>query len=139
MANEPGPSDQATKTWPAQRIILVVEDEANIRNLIARTLRAEGYTVLEAPNGSAALELCAGHPNPILLMITDLGLPLMNGAELIDRAGPLRPDMKILCLSGRDVAQYPPGVMRLPKPFTLKGLLFIVREALEDRPRKDHG
>jgi DNA-binding response OmpR family regulator len=120
----------------AQRTILVVDDESNIRILIAQTLQAQGYTVLEEQSGSDALETCREYTKPIDLLITDYSMPLMTGKELIDRISLLRPQMKILCLSGRDpgTKRIPLNIARLPKPFTLKILLSKVRELLGDTP-----
>jgi len=116
--------------------ILVVDDEANLRVLVSQTLQAQGYTVPEESNGRDALETCRDYAKPIDLLITDYSMPLMTGTELIDQIAPLRPKMKILCLSGRDsgTRRIPVNIARFAKPFTLKSLLSKVRELLEDTP-----
>jgi two-component system cell cycle sensor histidine kinase/response regulator CckA len=117
-----------------RKVILIVEDENTIRTLIAISLKAKGYSVLEAPNGGDALELCEEHRGPIHLLITDQNMPLMTGSELISRVAEVRPTMKLMCLSGLDriPAQLPVNVHILQKPFTLKGLISNVQEVLSD-------
>lgn len=80
--------------------MLLVEDEDMLRGLLAKFLRLYGYTVLEARHGGEALLTCERHPEPIHLMVTDLVMPQMSGRELADRLTPLRPEMKVLYMSG---------------------------------------
>jgi two-component system cell cycle sensor histidine kinase/response regulator CckA len=68
--------------------------------LLAKFLRLYGYTVLEARHGGEALLACERHPGPIHLMVTDVVMPQMSGRELADRLTPLRPEMKMLYMSG---------------------------------------
>ncbi len=83
-----------------QETVLLVEDEDVLRTLLAKFLRLYGYTVLEARHGGEALLLCERHPEPIHLMVTDVVMPQMSGRELADRLTPLRPEMKVLYISG---------------------------------------
>lgn len=126
-APDPAPAGPARV---CSETVLVVEDEAGVRDVIGRALRQEGYTVLEAADGAAAVTLCARHPGPIQLLLCDLVLPKMSAPELVARLGTLYPDMHILYLSG-----YPlePEGSFLPKPFTLEGLSGKVRQVLEGR------
>src|SRR5258707_1500433 len=103
---------------------------------MAKTLEAKGYAVLEASNGTDALELCEEHRGPIHLLITDRSMPLMTGSELISRVAIFRPTMRIMCLSARErnADQPSTNVYFLPKPFTLKGLISKVRDILDDAP-----
>jgi two-component system cell cycle sensor histidine kinase/response regulator CckA len=128
-----GEGEPQARDLPADRkVILIVEDETPIRTLIAMSLDAKGYAVLEASNGNDALELCEVHRGPIHLMITDQKMPLMTGSELISHVVSIRPTMKIISLSGLDRSQshLPLKVHLLQKPFTLKGLVSMVREIL---------
>jgi CheY-like chemotaxis protein len=68
--------------------------------LLAKFLRIQGYTVLEARQGGEALLTCEQHQGPIHLMVTDVVMPQMSGRVLADRLAPLRPEMKVLFMSG---------------------------------------
>lgn len=119
--------------------ILVVEDESALGEIVRECLEAGGYTVLQALDGLAALELSKGHPGPIHLLVTDVVMPGLNGSELARRLTAQRPELKVLYMSGYTddaVALY--GVLTadmplLEKPFTGSGLARRVREVL-DRP-----
>jgi PAS domain S-box-containing protein len=89
-----------TDSFQGDETILLVEDEDMLRGLLAKFLRLYGYTVLEARHGGEALLACERHPGPIHLMVTDVVMPQMSGRELADRLTPLRPDMKVLYMSG---------------------------------------
>ena len=114
--------------------VLVVDDEAIIRALIADVLEDLGYTTLEAgdgPSGLAMLE-AASHVD---LLITDVGLPNgMNGRQLADAARGLRPDLKVLFITGYAESsvigdhQLEPGMHLLTKPFEVDVLASRVRE-----------
>ena len=126
--------------------ILVVEDELSVRKLGANFLASSGYTVLEAPDGGAALKVCEKHRGPIHLLMTDLVMPGMSGRELAVRLAGQRPELKVIYVSGyTDDNVVPHGVWEeeiafLPKPFSLHELAHKVREALESgeefRPRR---
>jgi two-component system, cell cycle sensor histidine kinase and response regulator CckA len=89
-----------TASFRGEETILLVEDEEVLRGLLAKFLRLYGYTVLEARHGGEALLTCERHQGPIHLMVTDVVMPQMSGRELAERLTPLRPDMKILYMSG---------------------------------------
>jgi len=89
-----------TASFRGEETILLVEDEDMLRGLLAKFLRIYGYTVLEARHGGEALLTCERHPGPIHLMVTDVVMPQMSGRELVDRLTPLRPEMKVLYMSG---------------------------------------
>jgi PAS domain S-box-containing protein len=117
--------------------ILVVEDELSLRNLIARVLRAQGYTVLEAPNGREALVLAETRPGKIHLLLSDVVMPEMGGPVLAEHLGALCPGIKILFISGyisntaiRDTMATP-GTQFLQKPFNPAGLAKKVRQTLD--------
>jgi PAS domain S-box-containing protein len=84
---------------PEPRTILVVEDEAIVRMLLVDGLEEQGYTVLEAENGNAALDIVAASER-IDLLVTDVGLPGINGRQLAEMIRSQRPDLKVLFLTG---------------------------------------
>ena len=109
--------------------ILVVDDEAGIRELIRKILSRERYRVLEA--GSAEEAQAAARGQQIDLLITDVMLPGINGPELARRMQQAAPRLKALFISGHTgSAIIPPGAAFLAKPFTLAALLEKVRETL---------
>jgi PAS domain S-box-containing protein len=115
--------------------ILLVEDEEVVRRFTRETLKMNGYNVLEAGNGHEALTVSAAHAGAIHLLLTDVVMPGMGGRELVDRLVPLRPEMKVLYMSGyTDDAIIHHGVLEgaafLQKPFTLTELTQKVREGL---------
>ena len=89
-----------TASFRGEETILLVEDEDVLRGLLAKFLRLYGYTVLEARHGGEALLTCERHQGPIHVMVTDVVMPQMSGRELADRLTPLRPEMKVLYMSG---------------------------------------
>jgi CheY-like chemotaxis protein len=80
--------------------VLVVDDEPVVRAMMVRTLRETGYTVLDAGDGAAALELARGHAGPIHLLVTDLAMAGMRGRELARAVAQLQPDLRVLFVSG---------------------------------------
>jgi two-component system, cell cycle sensor histidine kinase and response regulator CckA len=127
------PTEGSTGT----EVILVVDDEASVRAPIARMLKHLGYFVLEASNGEDALEVISEYGGPVHLVISDVRMPEMDGAEL---AGMLRsafPDMRLLLISGVgahaiDISQQIEGCRFLAKPFTLEELALTVRSLLDE-------
>jgi len=116
--------------------VLLVEDEAAVRSLARRVLERHGYRVIEAPNADDALARCREHASEIHLLLTDVVMPGLGGRELAIRVAELRPDVKILYMSGyTDDAVVRHGVLEaemayLAKPFTPEGLASKVREVL---------
>ena len=119
--------------------VLLVEDEDLVRQLTREILRRNGYRVLEACDGVAALVTLREHEGPINLLLTDVVMPRMSGHELVEQARPLRPDMRILYVSGYSEeaiarqGQLTEGVELLAKPFTPGALTAKIRQLL-DRP-----
>jgi PAS domain S-box-containing protein len=108
--------------------VLVVDDEAAVREVTRDILIEHGYTVLEAADGHEALRLCEGGLGSIHLLVTDVVMPGMSGVELGRRLTRLHPDMKILHMSGYTDTE---GVSDfLPKPFAPDTLLAKVQEML---------
>ncbi|WP_122321595.1 response regulator [Pseudomonas amygdali] len=117
--------------------ILVVDDEPAVRHLIAELLEDLGYTILQAERGADALTILQSKA-AIDLLITDVGLPGgMNGRQVADAARDVRPDLKILFVTGyaenaalaHDTLE--PGMHVLPKPFAIAELIGRVTELLE--------
>src|SRR5262245_60931246 len=122
-------------------VILVVEDDADVRAYSSDTLRELGYTVIEAENGSAALQALQERPD-IVLLFTDIGLPGgMNGRKLSEEALQRRSDLKVLFTSGyaRSAIVHDghldPGVELITKPFTQAALAARLRDLLDARAR----
>ena len=116
--------------------ILLVEDEESVRDLAQEILSGSGYTVLEASNGVEALQLGERYSKPIHLMVTDVVMPQMSGPELAERMAVLRPEMKVLYMSGytREFidqhSMLASGVILMNKPYTPEDLEATVREIL---------
>jgi signal transduction histidine kinase/ActR/RegA family two-component response regulator len=118
-----------------ERIVLVVEDEEQVRAMTVDALRELGYTVVEAANGESALERLAGMPR-VDLLFTDIVMPGMNGRELAEKVRAERPATQILFTTGyaRDAVVHngmlDAGVAFLAKPFTIDQLARKVAEVL---------
>lgn len=116
--------------------VLVVEDQEPVRNLAVTVLKEHGYRVLSAANGDDALLLARRHLGPIHLLLTDVVMPHMTGKELADRLTPLRPEIKVLYMSGytadiiarRELLESEASF--LAKPFAPHALAMKVREVL---------
>jgi CheY-like chemotaxis protein len=126
-------SEQATSEAPVHEIagdktILLVEDEAQVRNLTGRILRTLGCRVLEAPDGSEALRIAQEYEGGIDLVITDVVMPKMSGKALVTMLESIRPGIKSLYVSGyTDDEIVNHGILDsrvafLQKPFTLDSL-----------------
>ncbi|HMI87699.1 MAG TPA: ATP-binding protein [Polyangiaceae bacterium] len=119
--------------------VLLVEDDEQVRAVARGILRRHGYHVLEASNGGEAMLLCEGHARPIHLLVSDVVMPHMSGPELARRLAQIRPEMKVLCMSGyTDDSIVRHGVMDsdiayLQKPLTPETLTRKVREVLDGR------
>jgi CheY-like chemotaxis protein len=128
--------------------VLLVEDEPAVRAMTTLVLREQGYHVLEAVNGEDALELVRVRDmvDRINLLMTDVVMPRMGGKELADRMKQIRPDIKVLFMSGYNdevVNQHgivAPEVEFLQKPTSLQLLARKVREVLDKgTPKVDFG
>jgi two-component system, cell cycle sensor histidine kinase and response regulator CckA len=119
--------------------ILLVEDEASLRELAREILEGHGYVVLEATGPNDAIEIARHHPEPIHLLVTDVVMPEMNGRLLAGSLVAARPELKVLYMSGYtdDVIAHSgvleSGTLLLEKPFTSLALLGRVRTALGER------
>ena len=127
-----------TKELPrGEETILVVEDNEEVRKLAMRVLQTQGYEVLGAPEGMEAFLLCEEREGPIDLLVTDVVMPKMSGRELAERIASIRPEIKVLYMSGyTDNAIVHHGILSeginyIQKPFTVESLIRKVREVLD--------
>ena len=125
-----------------EELVLVVEDDADVRAYSTEMLSDLGYKVLQAPDGRTALDLLDRHPD-IVLLFTDVGLPGgMNGRQLADEALQRRPELKVLFTTGyaRDAivhdGRLDPGVQLITKPFTYAALAAKLRDILDVKSRR---
>ncbi len=139
-APAPTVAPEAEAEAGAKETILLVEDEEVLRRLASRTVQLQGYSILEACDGVAALVLCKRHLPIIDIVVTDVVMPNLGGADLVQRLKAVRPHLKVLFMSGyTDSTVVRHGVEEaevnyLQKPFTPELLRRKVRELL-DRPR----
>src|SRR5439155_16712925 len=120
--------------------VLLVEDDPGVITLVGTSLRQAGYTVLEAVHGEQALAIERRHDAPIHLLLTDVVMPGINGRVLSERITAMRPDTRVLFMSG-----YPDdavvrhgirtdGAQFIQKPFSLEALAAKIRGALATIP-----
>ena len=108
--------------------VLVVDDEATLRQMLKDVLENLGHTVLSATAPDEAIQICRDRQEPIHVMLTDLSLPIMNGVQLATHVKLLCPDMAIILMSAVpmlndiDPNTLPPNTKLLKKPFDLTAL-----------------
>src|SRR6266851_4358176 len=131
------PTTMAEQAGQGHETILLVEDEKHLRRLARESLENQGYNVIDAADGTAAIRLSHAHLGPIHLLLTDVIMPGMNGRELANQISASRPEMKVLYMSGYTENQIghngtlDEGITLLQKPFTLPALKAKVREVLD--------
>ena len=140
LSTEPLPGVDVSPPAPAtaggSETVLLVEDEAAVRQFARRALESSGYCVLSAGNGAEALSLAEQHPGPIHVLLTDVVMPGMGGPELARQLSSRRPSLRVLFCSGyTDDATVRDGVREagtafLQKPFAPEELIHKVREVL---------
>jgi CheY-like chemotaxis protein len=129
-----GRNSMSNNTTTSLATILLVEDEPAVRQLFAQALSRAGYAVFEARNGQEAVKLFDQHGETIDLLLTDMRMPYMGGAELAHHLRGRRRSLKLLCISGYPGSLDPDlSSDFLAKPFSRDDLLKKVREVL-DRP-----
>jgi len=130
LADQPAPA-------VGREVVLVVDDEAAIRELVVRYLTRSGYVVVAAAEATEALERLSSPGQRVDLLLTDLTMPGMSGRALIERARALDPALRVICMSGyaeRETADGDgamPAAHYIEKPFSLGTLGRLVRETLD--------
>ena len=135
----PGKAEETlSRTLRGTETILVVEDEEALRSLTCSVLEGCGYVVLPARHGGEAMDISQHHEGPIDLLLTDVVMPGISGRVLADQLVQLRPQIKVVYMSGytgQTVGAHgilDPGSLFLQKPFTRDALARKLREALDD-------
>jgi two-component system cell cycle sensor histidine kinase/response regulator CckA len=135
------PEPPLPTTLDGTETILLVEDQDDVRKVAHAILRKFGYHVIEARNAGEALLSCERHPRTIHLLLTDVVMPQMSGRELAERLLRVRPDMKVLYMSGyteNAIVHHgilDSGIAYLQKPIVPDALARRVREVLDARAR----
>ena len=130
------PEKSERPTWEGTETILVVEDEVSVRNLVVRTLSNCGYSIIEASDGLRGYELALRHAGEIDLVVTDVIMPRLGGAEMVRRLRISIPDLKVIYVSGHSEDELDAsdieaqGTAFLYKPFNLETLSLTVRDLL---------
>ncbi|HEY9511867.1 MAG TPA: PAS domain S-box protein, partial [Rhodanobacter sp.] len=135
------PAVRTPASFGKGEIVLVVEDEDVVRHVVVEVLHQLGYTALEAVDGDAGLAALKSH-EAIHLLISDIGLPGMNGRALANASRELRPELKILLMTGYASDATAPegfavGMELITKPFTVEVLASRLRKMLGDRHVED--
>jgi len=114
--------------------VLVVDDEEDLRDIMSRILTRGGFAPLTAADVGPAIEVCREHPGTIDILVTDLTLPGGSGTELSRLALEMRPQMRVIFISGlpQEMAEaeglIPPGSVLIKKPFSRADLLAALKE-----------
>jgi DNA-binding NtrC family response regulator len=126
VPSQTGAADGRTK----RGVVLLVDDEDAVRWVARRVLEADGWEVLEAPDGQAALQIIADREGRLSLVVTDLNMPRVSGRELAEVVSVFHPGLPVLGITGFLSAVSPDRRLPiLPKPFTPGALLQAVRMA----------
>jgi two-component system cell cycle sensor histidine kinase/response regulator CckA len=137
--NLPQSTDEAVAS-PRRQTVLVVEDEQDLRSLVANVLTEYGYKVVTAANGAKAIALIAKMDNPPDLLLTDVVMPGMSGPMLADQLLAKFSGARVLFMSGYDERQVvqryvvEKGFALITKPFQLHNLCAAVKRAMEGNP-----
>jgi CheY-like chemotaxis protein len=136
-AGAPRPGPRADVVLRGTETVLVVEDNETVRALVGKMLHGLGYEVLTTQGVEPCVALAEKRQGSLHLLLTDVVMPGMNGRELYERLRRLRPELKVLFMSGYTTnvighhGVLDQGVYLLQKPFTLSALSIKVREVLD--------
>ena len=138
----PDTTAPASLTVKGEGTVLLAEDDQSVRRLVVSELTRRGFAVLQAEDGAAALELLGREKAHIDVLVTDVVMPRMNGADLAKAADRIRPGLKILFISGHPeragAGLDPAGVTNLlMKPFTADTLAARIKELITGRKEAD--
>jgi PAS domain S-box-containing protein len=133
------PATNGARAHHPGEAVLLVEDDDAVRVMAARILRQQGYVVLEAHHGAAALAALREHEGRIDILVTDVLMPEMDGVELAQAVTRCRPETRVLFMSGyaqRDLLSgaTTPGATLLQKPFRIGELVGAIRKVLDAEP-----
>ena len=132
VVHKPTPEPPPVQLATGAGTVLLAEDEAAVRELMAHTLRLHGYDILEAANGLEALAVARQNSGDIRLLITDLVMPHMGGKQLAETLAAECRGIKVIMVSGYNDSTVEDGVRFLRKPFSRADLLRAVQEAAGD-------
>ncbi|MCA1602312.1 MAG: PAS domain S-box protein [Acidobacteria bacterium] len=146
LAESPAAAEADRPTEPlvaGTGTVLVVEDEPVVRSLMVRALEVDGFQVLEAGHGQAALELLGSHRGAVDAVVVDVAMPIMGGRELAERLARSHPEIPVLLMSGYAADELVQqgllphdGVPLLPKPFLPEVLVQRVRALVGSVPSR---
>jgi two-component system cell cycle sensor histidine kinase/response regulator CckA len=108
------------------KTILIADDEPAIRELVAGIVRSAGFEAICAADGQQAIIVFRSCPDRIDLIVTDLMMPGADGYDVVRLARQIRPEIRIVCMSGHSDAVVPSGVVFLRKPFTSAALSEVI-------------
>ncbi len=133
----PQPQEPEPEIRAAGEVVLIVEDEAEVRRMAERILAKRGYRVLETASGNEAVGICADPGHEVDLLLTDVIMPEMLGTELVAEARRLRPDLRVLYMSGYSHEVLAPqaltdsdGTAFIEKPFSSRDLVAAIAELI---------
>jgi len=127
-------------TQDGRRVVLIAEDEEEIRELLAMMFEAEGVVVLKAGDGESALDLIRKYKGEISLLVTDLGLPKLGGIDVIHQGREIHPGLRVIAATGFGHPQVRAELRNegvdefFPKPFSPLELLRVARKLLDLDP-----
>jgi len=128
---------EVPKDLTGKGTILICEDEDAVRMFAARALENKGYTVLQAASGEEAMDILRDESQSVDLLVSDVVMPNMDGPALVEAARRIRPEMRIVFISGyaeevfrQSLGQSSGEFAFLPKPFSLKQLAETVKDSL---------
>ena len=136
------PQTYTAEAQPNQAVVLLVEDEAVVREITGQVLANAGYRVLESSSAAHALELARHYQGRVDLLLTDVVMPEMNGIDLAEQLRAFQPDVITVFMSGYAQSDLVRSIrassaMHVQKPFTGKFLVSRIAEALRAGAQRD--